>query len=163
MKTLFVLRHAKSSWSNSDVADFDRPLNERGEQAAPFMGAFMREKNFIPDLILSSPAQRARETARLVKEAGKFDAAILFEPQIYEASLGDLIEIIGQTENNSERLLLVGHNPGLENLVRILTGKAESFPTAALAHILLKIENWSEIQPGKGELENLFKPKELAE
>jgi phosphohistidine phosphatase len=160
MKTLYVLRHAKSSWNTPGQADFDRPLNERGKRDAPAMGALMKEKGFEPDLILSSPAQRAKETARLVKEAAGFTAEIKFEPGIYEASLADLLKIISEVEAVSEKVLLVGHNPGLEHLLMSLTGEMNSMPTAALAEIELAVEQWSEIIKG-GKLKNLFKPKEI--
>lgn len=160
MKTLYVLRHAKSDWGDASLADFERPLNERGRKAAPKMGEFMRENGFVPDLIVSSPAARARQTAELVKEAGKFDAEIRFEPGIYEAGLGDLIEIVSGIENSCEKLLIVGHNPGFEHLVGSLTGDYQVMPTATLAEIEMEIENWSEITRG-GKLKNLFKPKEI--
>lgn len=160
MKTLYVLRHAKSDWSDAGLTDFERPLNERGRKAAPKMGEFMRENGFAPDLIVSSPATRARETAEFVRKAGHFDAEILFEPRIYEAGLGDLIEVVSNVENSCEKLLIVGHNPGFEHLVGSLTGAYQAMPTAALAVIELEIENWNEITRG-GKLKDLFKPKEL--
>jgi phosphohistidine phosphatase len=160
MKTLFVMRHAKSSWENADLSDFERPLNERGLRAAPFMGALMREKNFAPDLILSSPARRAKETAETVKRAANFSAAIKFDERIYEASPHALVYLLAETGNEFSRVLLVGHNPGLEGLIKILTGKLEAMPTAALAEIELNVENWSEISTDCGRLISLIRPKE---
>jgi phosphohistidine phosphatase len=93
MKILFLLRHAKSSWDDARLSDFERPLNERGLRVAPQMGKFMSERGFAPDLILSSPAARARETARLVKESANFQSEIRFEPKIYEATVGDTIPV----------------------------------------------------------------------
>ena len=160
MKTLYVLRHAKSDWNDARLTDFERPLNERGLNAARKMGAFLRERGVAPDLIVSSPARRARETAEIVKDAAGFSAKIRFEPRIYEASLGDLLEIISEVENDCEKLLIVGHNPGFEQLVGNLTGEFQPMPTAAFADIELEIENWSETVRG-GRLKNLFKPKEI--
>ena len=160
MKFLYVLRHAKSDWNDAQLTDFERPLNERGLNAARKMGAFSRERGIAPDLIVSSPARRALETAQLVKEAAGFGAEIRFEPRIYEAALGDLIEIVSGIENDCEKLLIVGHNPGFEQLVGSLTGDFQPMPTAALAEIELPIENWSETIKG-GRLKNLFKPKEI--
>jgi phosphohistidine phosphatase len=160
MKTLYVLRHAKSDWNDRSLTDFERPLNERGFNAAQKMGVFMSERNLSPDLIVSSPARRALETARIVKETAGFSSEIVFEPRIYEASVGDLIQIVAQVKNDCDRLLVVGHNPGFEELVGSLTGEFQSMPTAALAEIELPIKDWSEIAQG-GKLKNLFKPKEI--
>jgi phosphohistidine phosphatase len=160
MKFLYVLRHAKSDWNDAQLTDFERPLNERGLNAARKMGAFSRERGIAPDLIVSSPARRALETAQLVKEAAGFGAEIRFEPRIYEAALGDLIEIVSGIENDCEKLLIVGHNPGFEQLVGSLAGEFQPMPTAVLAEIELPIENWSETITG-GRLKNLFKPKEI--
>ncbi len=160
MKTLYVLRHAKSDWNDARLTDFERPLNERGLHAARKMGEFLREREIVPDSIISSPARRASETAQIVKQAAGFSAEIHFEPRIYEASIGDLIEIVSTVENNCEKLLIVGHNPGFEQLVESLTGELQQMPTAALAEIELPIENWREMMNG-GRLKNLFKPKEI--
>lgn len=160
MKTLYALRHAKSDWNDASLTDFERPLNERGVHAARKMGAFMQQRGIVPDLIISSPARRARETAQIVKDAAGIAAEISFEPRIYEAGVGDLMEIVSQAENDCEKLLIVGHNPGFEQLVEILSGELQAMPTAALAEIELPIENWSETMKG-GKLKNLFKPKEI--
>src|SRR4028118_68349 len=160
MKTLCVLRHAKSDWNDASLTDFERPLNERGIHAAQKMGAFIQQRGIVPDLIISSPAHRARETAQIVKDAAEIAAEIHFEPRIYEAGVGDLTEIVSQVENDCEKLLIVGHNPGFEQLVEILSGELQAMTTAALAEIELPIENWSETMRG-GKLKNLFKPKEI--
>ena len=160
MKTLYVLRHAKSDWNDASLTDFERPLNERGVHAARKMGAFMQQRGIVPDLIISSPARRARETAQIVKDAAGIAAEIRFEPRIYEAGVGDLMEIVSQVENDCEKLLIVGHNPGFEQFVGSLTGEFQPMPTAALAEIELPIENWSETMRG-GQLKNLFKVKEI--
>jgi phosphohistidine phosphatase len=160
MKTLYVLRHAKSDWNDASLTDFERPLNERGLNAAQKMGAFMKQRGIVPDLIISSPARRARETAQIIKDAAGIATEIHFEPRIYEAGIGDLTEIVSQVENDCEKLLIVGHNPGFEQLVEILSGELQPMPTAALAEIELPIENWSETMRG-GKLKNLFKPKEI--
>lgn len=161
MKTLFVLRHAKSSWENLSQADFDRPLNERGLHIAPKVGKFMRDNDLVPNSIVSSPALRANTTAQMVKKAGAFTAALEYNPRIYEATVGDLLEVVATVADTYEKLLLVGHNPGFENLVRSLTGEAREMPTAALAQIELKIASWKNIGSIQGKLKNLFKPKEI--
>lgn len=163
MKTLFVLRHAKSSWDNPNQTDFERLLNERGLKAAPKMGEFMLHHGLMPDAIISSPAVRAKTTAQMVKDAGGFSADIELDERIYEATAGTLLEVIKDSPEAAKRLLIVGHNPGFEDLVRNLTGEIREMPTAALAEIELAIEDWQEIRPACGKLRNLFKPKEIAD
>ena len=160
MKTLYVLRHAKSSWDDAELADFDRPLNERGEIAAPFMGEFMAANGFEPQVIVSSPAVRARETARLATEAARFPADIIHDERIYEASPRTLQTVASSINDRFESAMLVGHNPGMEGFVRLMSGRSEEMPTAALAVIDLDIERWSDIDSGLGSLRRMVRPKE---
>lgn len=160
MKTLFVLRHAKSSWDDSSLADFDRPLNDRGKTAAPFMGRIMAERDLHPDVILSSPAVRARETASLVKKAGKLDAEIRFEERIYEASPPTLKQVVAGIDDEFRSAMIVGHNPGMEGFIRLLTGRLEAMPTAALAIIDLDIARWEDINTDRGTLRQVIRPKD---
>lgn len=143
------------------MSDFDRPLNSRGLRAALQIGRFVRENDLLPDLIVSSPAVRAKETAELLKDAAQITTKLQFDRQIYEASVEDLINVIGKTPNECKVLLIVGHNPGFENLVEYLTGETGEMPTAALAEIVLEINDWGSIKAGQGRLKNLYKPKEL--
>lgn len=163
MKKLLVLRHAKSSWDGAFQTDFERPLNKRGERAAPVMGEFMKMRLLAPDFIVSSPAARAKATAEKVKRAAEFSAPLHFDQRIYEASASDLLQVLMETPDESVCAMIVGHNPGLENLISVLTGEIQAMPTAALAEIDLNIVSWREIQPGCGNLLNLFKPKEIAD
>ncbi|HEX6124455.1 MAG TPA: histidine phosphatase family protein [Pyrinomonadaceae bacterium] len=160
MKTLFVLRHAKSSWDDPDLSDLDRPLNHRGKVAAPFMGDLMARNGFLPDVILSSPAIRARETARLVKEGGDLPGDITEVEEIYEAIPKTLRRIVSGIDDRFRSAMIVGHNPGMEGFVRLLTGKLKPMPTAALAVIELDIATWSEIADGSGKLHHLIRPKD---
>lgn len=160
MKTLFVLRHAKSSWDDPDLADFDRPLNDRGRSAAPFMGEVMNRNGFSPDVILSSPAVRARDTALLVKDGGELSAEVLYEEGIYEASPQALKQIVATIDDENRSAMVVGHNPGMEGFIRFLTGRLESMPTAALAVIDLDIATWSEIDSASGVLREVIRPKD---
>jgi phosphohistidine phosphatase len=160
MKTLFILRHAKSSWDNPDSSDFDRTLNERGLRIAPFVGRLMREKHLRVDLILSSPAERAQQTAILVRENGELAAEIRYNEKIYEASPLSLLHILAEAADEFDSILLVGHNPGLEGLIKILTGGIQPMPTAALAEIELNIEHWSEITADCGKLIFIIRPKD---
>src|SRR5690348_8258755 len=125
MKTLYVMRHAKSSWAEADLADFDRSLNDRGERDAPFMGAVMRENGYAPDVILSSPAVRARETSRLAKEGGNLGGDLVFDDRIYEASPQTLKQVVSEIDDKNTSAMIVGHNPGVEGFLRYLTGTLE--------------------------------------
>lgn len=163
MKTLLILRHAEAGWDSADLPDFERPLNERGLAEAPFVGNLMRERNVRAGLILSSPARRARETATLVKKAAGFAAEIRRDERIYEASPISLLYLLAETPDEFESVLLVGHNPGLEGLIKILTGGIQPLPTAALAQIELNIEHWNEIAAETGKLNFIVRPKDEME
>jgi phosphohistidine phosphatase len=160
MKTLYILRHAKSSWADPDMSDFDRPLNERGEKAAPFMGKLMDRLGLEPYLILSSPAKRAQQTARLVKKAGNFDAELRFEHRIYQASPQTLRQVVTEIDDAYPSAMIVGHNPGIEDFVRFLTGSLQPFPTAALAVIELETNSWLTMTEGSGNIQHLYRPRE---
>ena len=160
MKTLFVLRHAKSSWDNPDWSDFERPLNSRGLDAARFIGNLIYERALAPQIIVSSPAKRAKQTAILVKEIAEISKPVVFDERIYEASPLTLFNLIREFDEKYNSVLIVGHNPGFENLVRVLTGEPVQMPTAALARINIESEIWSAIEAGMGELEFLIRPKE---
>lgn len=160
MKTLLILRHAKSSWDNPELADFDRPLNQRGLADAPLMGNVIRKNNLQPRIILSSPAKRAKHTAILIKEAAPFEAEINYVEDIYEASPLKLMRVISQINDENETALLIGHNPGLEGIIKTLTGEFYSMPTAALAKIELNIESWSEVSANSGSVNLFVRPKD---
>jgi phosphohistidine phosphatase len=154
------MRHAKSSWDDPDLSDFERPLNNRGLITAPFMGEVMKRNNFTPETIVSSPAMRARQTAELVKNSASFEAGIRFDERIYEASPLRLLEVVSDISDEYDSAMIVGHNPGFENIVRVLTGKLESMPTAALAVVDLEIDSWQEINAETGKLRKFIRPKE---
>jgi phosphohistidine phosphatase len=160
MKTLFVLRHAKSSWDNPDWADFERPLNSSGLDAARFIGTLIYDRELEPQTIISSPAKRAKQTAVLVKELAEISKSVIFDERIYEASPLTLFNLIREFDEKWESVLIVGHNPGFENLVRLLTGETVQMPTAALAKISLHIEKWSDLGTNSNNLEFLIRPKE---
>lgn len=155
------MRHAKSSWDDSSLPDFERPLNERGKDAAPKMGRVLEQLADEPEKVISSPAKRAKQTAELVKSSGGFSVDIDFDPRIYGASTSELIEVVSGVGDEFNTVLLFGHNPGFENLVRVLTGEFETMPTAALAWIELDIDAWNETAPDCGTLIELVRPKEL--
>ena len=161
MKTLYILRHAKSSWDNADLTDFERPLNERGLKVAPLMGGVIKKNRFQPELILSSPARRAEQTAALIKQSANIRGAIRYDERIYEASPARLLEVICEQNEKIESVMLVGHNPGLEGLLKVLTNEPQPMPTAALAVIDLQTDRWSAINSSKGNLRILIRPKEI--
>lgn len=144
MKTLFLLRHAKSSWKDDAQSDYDRPLNERGKRDAPSVGRFLRERSLQPDLVLSSSAKRARKTARSVIDASGYDLELKLTDELYLAAPEAYIHELSKLPDEVQSVLLVGHNPGLEELLAQVTGRHRPLPTAALAHIELPIEHWSE-------------------
>lgn len=160
MKTLYILRHAKSSWDNSDLADFDRPLNERGLEAAPFVGNIIYENQFQPDLIISSPAKRAKQTAVLVRVSAQIESEIQYDEKIYEASPRRLLQIVSEQNDKLDSLMLVGHNPGFEGLLKTLIGEFQTMKTANLAVVDLHIESWNEIDANCGTLRVLISPKD---
>ncbi len=162
MKTLFLLRHAKSSSNDPNLQDFDRPLNARGRGAAELIGAYIKEHEVSPDLVMSSPAVRARETIEIILKTAKLTAELRFDQRIYEASPLVLIEVISQIEEDKSNVLLVGHNPGMESLVEMLTCQAVTMATGTLARINLKADRWTRALEEQGNLDWVVKPKDLA-
>lgn len=161
MKRLFLLRHAKSSWDDPSLDDLDRPLNDRGMRSAPFMGEVIAERSFVPDLILTSPARRAAQTASLVKESAGLQCPMTSDERIYEAGPPKLCQIISELDDILTSVMLVGHNPSMEGLVKYLTDRFESMPTASLAVIDLDIKSWKDTAPTTGILVELIRPKEI--
>ena len=162
MKTLLILRHAKSSWDNLDLSDYDRPLNKRGKRDAPRMGFFLRQQDLVPDLIISSTAKRAKKTAKLFAKAVGYKEKISLENVFYHAKPETYITVLREISHDYERIMVIGHNPGLETLVTILTGSMELMPTAAIAHVLLPIDQWDQLTGEmEGKLQNLWRPKEI--
>jgi phosphohistidine phosphatase len=160
MKTLLTLRHAKSSWDNPEWSDFDRPLNARGLDAARFVGGLIFERSIQPQLIISSPAKRAKQTAVLVREISETAGELIYDERIYEASPLTLFNLVRELDDRFESIMLVGHNPGFEELVRILTTQAVTMPTAALARVNLEIGTWADVETGTNELSFLIRPKD---
>ena len=162
MKTLLVLRHAKSSWDNPALGDHERPLNKRGRRDAPRMGELVRQYGLIPDVILSSDAVRARLTAEAVAATARYAGDILLDPQLYMASPADILSLLPTVRENAETVMIVGHNPGLEQLVEQLTGERQDLPTATLAQIGLPIDQWRDLKLStRGTLVGLWGPEEL--
>ena len=162
MKTVLILRHAKSSWSNPSLADIDRPLNKRGKNDAPRMGTLIKEQDIVPDLILSSPALRARKTAEAVSEYSGFEGQIDIVPDFYPGDPYTFIEMLASLPDDYENVMIVAHNPGLEELLYALAGESARLPTSALAQVELPLDYWQELDDEmEGKLVNLWRVKEL--
>jgi phosphohistidine phosphatase len=124
------------------------------------MGKLMKKTGLLPDVVLSSPAARAKATAKLVAKSADLDAKVSFDDRIYEASPQGLRQVVSEVDDTHLSAMLVGHNPGIEGFIRFLTGENESMPTAALAVIELDIEKWNEVDNSCGELQALFRPRD---
>ena len=165
MKTILLLRHAKSSWKDPDLPDHDRPLKKRGQNDAPRMGKLLKDEDLIPDLIMSSTAVRAKKTAELVAKACKYKGEISLNQSLYGAEPADYLKVLQELSDKYKTVLVVGHSPSVEETVDVLTGSPDVImPTCALAHISLPIQNWAKLneQKIKGKLLKVWRPKELS-
>ena len=173
MKRLILLRHAKSDWP-AGLDDLERPLNPRGREAAPRMGRYLADEGLLPDLVLVSPAQRTRETFDLVAEALREHTGeappMLVEPRIYEAPPELLLQAIRETDDAIRVLLMVGHNPGTQELARLLTGfgdryafsrLTQKYPTAGVTVLDFDIESWRDVSHREARLDRFVTPKGL--
>ena len=171
MKRLTVLRHAKSSWGEPDLDDFDRPLNERGWKAARRMGEELKQRNLRFDIAFASPAVRVRQTFDgLTDGYGGFGFAIRFDQKLYLADAAALLDLVRTLPDDLGQVLIVGHNPGLQRLILELAADdhrglrarvADKFPTAALASIQLPAERWKDVASGSGNMVELIYAKDL--
>jgi phosphohistidine phosphatase len=170
MLTLSLLRHAKSSWSNARLKDVERPLNDRGEDAAPRMGTFMARHGLAPDLILCSPSVRTRQTLDLLLPRLKATPEVFFEDSLYLGAPATMLKRLRKVAAAVRHTMIIGHNPGLQSLALQLAGSgeeedlealAEKLPTTGLVVIAFDVPAWSKVKPGGGRL--LFTaPKRLA-
>lgn len=170
MKVLTLLRHAKSGWDDMALRDFDRPLNRRGRKAAQTVGRAMRAEGMGWDQVIASPAVRVVETLRDVAQAYGGDLAPDHHSDLYLASPAVLLDHVHQTDDRVERLLIVGHNPGLEQLALALSGSgadglvgalAEKYPTATVAVIRFDVDHWADVGTGGGTLVRFMRPRDL--
>jgi len=154
MKTLYILRHAKSSWEDPDLDDFQRPLNDRGKKDAPRMGKRLRKENVSPDLICSSPANRALATAQLVAgELGYKTKSIHEEPKLYHAGGDTILDVLHSLSDSHKAVMVVGHNPGLTEFANdLLNEEINNIPTAGFVSARLNINQWKEAHWGCGEM-----------
>lgn len=164
MKTLLLLRHGKSSWSDDSLADHDRPLKKRGRRAAQQMGRLLAALQLVPDLVLTSTALRARDTAVLMADTAGYRGAISAIAELYHAEPAAYVEVVSHISTEPDAILVVGHNPGMEEWLRQLVESQHEMPTAALAQIELPVESWGEVaQETRGTLRGLWVPKEVAD
>lgn len=160
MRKLILVRHAKSSWDNPDLDDFDRPLNKRGKRDAPFMAKLLAEKKVKPDLIISSPALRTKITAKeIAKETGYDKEKIIWNEKFYLASLSKLLNEISNVDQNVQSLLIVGHNPGLTDLQNFLCNyEIDNIPTCGI--VCMKTNKaWADVNAKDFQLEFFEYPK----
>ncbi len=154
MKTVILVRHAKSSWKDSSLKDFDRPLNKRGKRDAPLMGKKLKERQVVPDLILSSPARRAKKTAvSIAKEIGYPRKKIRYDDKMYHSGAQVLLEIVRNQDDGHETIMLFGHNPDLEDLSGRLLEREPVYtiPTTGVYCIRFAVARWKDVGEGKGE------------
>ena len=170
MKTLLLLRHAKSSWDDPSLVDFDRPLSSRGLKAAPRMGEYLREEGFLPEIVLCSASRRTRQTWDLVKAQLHTDPEVRFQRSLYLADPAQLLMEIHVQMRSADTILMIGHNPGTQTLARRLAGQGDEeqllamsrkFPTAALAVLTCPADDWSAVTRGSCTLERFIRPRDL--
>lgn len=163
LRNLLIMRHAKSSWDDETQPDFDRPLNQRGKRDAPRMAAVLREAGLIPDWVVSSAAERARSTAELVMANLPNPKLELHTTRdLYHAPPETYFEYLAMLGEPYQTILMVGHNPGIEQLVYDLSDRWESMPTAAIAWFQFETGSWSSLETRQPDnLRNVWRPKEL--
>jgi phosphohistidine phosphatase len=143
-KILLLLRHAKSSWDDANLLDYERPLNSRGKQNASTMGNFLKKQNLVPDLIISSTAKRANKTADIIAKKSGYDKKIFESKVLYGATADDYTSVIHDINNEYKTVLLVGHNPTIEEVLERIIGERYIMKTCSLAYIDLSIDSWKQ-------------------
>ena len=162
MKYLLILRHAKSSWKEPYTSDHDRKLNKRGRRDAPRMGELLAREELVPDFIISSSAVRANKTAEAVADSSGFEGELIVSSALYHAWTDSFLEELRTVDDKYDRVMVVGHNPGMEELLEDLTGAYERMVTAAVAYVALPVETWSQLDEDvEGELLYIWRPKDL--
>jgi phosphohistidine phosphatase len=163
MKALTLIRHAKSSWADPGIADIDRPLNDRGKSDAPMMGRRLASIGFAPDLVLSSPARRARRTAKAIIHELASTPALGIEPALYLATPDEMLELIRSFGSSLAHVAMVGHNPGLTDLAnRLGSTRIDNVPTTGVVRLELDVDAWSDAGPGRGRVADFDFPKKAS-
>ncbi|NPA73842.1 MAG: histidine phosphatase family protein [Epsilonproteobacteria bacterium] len=165
MKRLFIIRHAKSDWSKTDISDFDRGLKKRGKRDIVLMACWLQSNGYYPDIIISSPAKRAKKSAKKIAEVLGIDKdKIIYNKKIYEASPADLTDILSKIKDKYNDVFLVGHNPSLNELAEYLSDSVIfNIPTSGIICIEFDIKSWRDIKKKKGEILFFEYPKKLRE
>lgn len=161
-RRLLIMRHSKADRDSARWEDFERPLNERGEQDAPVMGQWLASQDIRPDKVIASPAVRTKQTARLVVKELEFAGEIQTPAALYEGSAREYLTQIRLCSSSNKTVLIVGHNPSLESLVELLTGEFVSLPTSAVANLAVAAKSWDELAPESNELLDVWTPKSIA-
>lgn len=162
MKTLLIMRHGKSSWKHKELEDHERPLSKRGLRDSAKMGELLQKRELVPQMILVSTAVRTTQTAKLLVETSGFKGEIIALNSLYLAEAENYLHDLLSLPDQIERVMIIGHNPGLEALLQILSGRIEALPTGVVAYLSLPINHWSEVNNKvEGELVELWRPKEL--
>ncbi|MBA4405826.1 phosphohistidine phosphatase [bacterium] len=154
MKTLYLIRHAKSSWDDTNQTDFERPLNKRGEHDTPIMAKVLSNVNLSSGLVISSPANRAYTTAQIFMEKLLFPSEkIITDNRIYEAGIRELMTLVREIDNRIETVLLFGHNPGLTSLTNLLGDKfIPEMPTCSIVGLKFELNTWAEVERQSGKI-----------
>lgn len=163
MKTVLIMRHAKSDWGNAALSDHDRPLNGRGHADAPKMGKLLKQEELTPDLIISSSAKRAWQTAEGVAYACGYENEIEQTEEFYLAEPESYLERLSAVENHHQIVMVVGHNSGISELVSEVTNSYQQMTTANIAQVQFEIDNWAEIDNEEtvGRMMAFWRPKDL--
>jgi phosphohistidine phosphatase len=162
MKTVLLMRHAKSSWNEPELVDWERPLNKRGRRDAPRMGNLLLDEDLVPQVILSSSAWRAQQTAEAVAEAVGYDGDITCLDELYGATPTQCLRVLSRLPDDVDVVLVIGHHPDLKDLVEVLTGETDHLPTAAIAQLRMPVDRWAELRNDlKAELVTVWRPREL--
>lgn len=162
MKVLLLLRHAKSSWKSAGLSDHDRPLNNRGKRDAPRIGKVLLEEGIVPEIIISSSAIRAHSTAKKVAKSSHYKGQVIIASSLYRGGPIEYLNVLRHQPDQARTVLLVGHNPDIEQLLEMLTRKESIMPTCSLAVINLPVERWMNLTNStKAELRKVWRPKEL--
>ena len=160
IKTLLLLRHAKSSWKLAELEDHDRPLNARGRNACAFVGRHLAEKSLAPDLVLCSTATRTRQTAELVFAEFQAEPEIDYRDDLYHADPAGIVAVLMQIAQPATCVMVIAHNPGLEEFLTQQTGEIQPFPTAAVAQLDYELDTWAHFKlVNKGLLVRLWRPR----
>ncbi len=158
-RELLIMRHCKSSWSDSGLPDIERPLNARGKADAARMGRLLAQRRLLPTLTITSPAKRARSTLKRIANAAEYRGDTQISDALYESSPLSVLELVAAVADDHQRVMIIGHNPTLEELVRLMTGSVVALPTGTIACLSLPIKHWPELTARPtGALQSVLSP-----